>query len=771
MRTVRVAKNEGARARRRRIAGTKTKKAVLVGAAVATAVSVGLAPPIANAVASETYVIGLPSWLPADLVGGVPTLPSDPKAINNAVVGVKDNNPLIAWGATPVNAAAPAWQTWYNPSTMSFGYSRTGTGLFGIPLFSGGWTTTTWGQWVSPTDLTSADPLAIVAYVAGGGDLAQALAPLVNWTAYLQNVNLIAYGDGAIAAGQAYQALVDNFKGQTPEGYDPVTVGDPLTGPRQIVIVGANDPTGRTTQSQTFSNIIELATAAYALNIPGIGHQVPMPNPTAQPDLEVTPGGVIDATLLSLILLRNPGRPGGGLYSQFAPIYQEITGTNPVTPDRQDVLPDGVDPELVAKLLRGEPIDDISLETLIAALENADGQPILITIKADATWEYDLLSDAPLTANPVAWANSAASSLLVFNLLGGLLELGSGAVDPADPPIGVKTYVAPDGTIYATLTQSQLPLLAPFRLPAQLFGLVTGEDINTPGADAIEPLLKVLTNIAYADVVRNVDPVTGEITYDRTHLEHHVQTLFGTQTLDRETALYLPGDLISVLGKGVGDEMTDVLERTLVRVVELLNEIGIEAEVAPEVAQLLRVPGDAITTVSRDVGDGVSQALAAIGPHLPESPFDRSQEALAQRQRAVGKVVAPVIQTAGQIGAGVTAAVEGAGAAIQGPVPDEGAPLALTAADDEPNAGVAKTAKRSIFGGGELREGVSELRAKVKADATERRAATKKAVSNVRAGVKQAGDNIKKSVKDTTEKLKKAVTPKPKAEKKSTADE
>ena len=54
----------------------------------------------------------------------------------------------------------------------------------------------------------------------------------LNWTAYLSNVNLIAYGDGAIAAGQAYQAFIDSAKGNTHEGYDPFTVGAPQTGPQ-----------------------------------------------------------------------------------------------------------------------------------------------------------------------------------------------------------------------------------------------------------------------------------------------------------------------------------------------------------------------------------------------------------------------------------------------------------------------------------------------------------------------------------------------------------
>ena len=65
-------------------------------------------------------------------------------------------------------------------------------------------------------------------------------------------------------------------------------------------------------------------------------------------------------TLLSLVLVRNPGRVNGGLYSRFAPVYEELTGVNPVTPERQDVLPEGIDAELITKLLTGN-TGDISL--------------------------------------------------------------------------------------------------------------------------------------------------------------------------------------------------------------------------------------------------------------------------------------------------------------------------------------------------------------------------------------------------------------------------
>ena len=59
----------------------------------------------------------------------------------------------------------------------------------------GYWTTPTAGQWINPTDLSGVPALGLVDYFASGER--GYLAPVLNWTAYLTNVNLIAYGDGA----------------------------------------------------------------------------------------------------------------------------------------------------------------------------------------------------------------------------------------------------------------------------------------------------------------------------------------------------------------------------------------------------------------------------------------------------------------------------------------------------------------------------------------------------------------------------------------------
>ena len=103
------------------------------------------------------------------------------------------------------------------------------------------WTTTTSGQWVSPTDdvkqVTDLSdlgslldvPVRDITYYASGDR--GFLAPYLNWTTYLSNVNLVAYGDGAIATGEAYRQILQQFE----DGTYPV--GEAKTGPRRITII------------------------------------------------------------------------------------------------------------------------------------------------------------------------------------------------------------------------------------------------------------------------------------------------------------------------------------------------------------------------------------------------------------------------------------------------------------------------------------------------------------------------------------------------------
>lgn len=619
----------------------KISKAAVVGTAIAATVGVALTPSVSDA---ATYVVGLPDWIPSDSFGGaVQTLPSDPGAVTGAILDDRAHATVVkGWGMGTVSEAdmAPVWVTWFNPlKTGSASQTTTGGNL--IQGYTGTVTGKDWtqGQWVSPSDpgidltdlsnLNVNDAAKFASYLANGGNATAALAPLLNWTTYISNTNFIGYGDGAIAVGAGYQNFIDMARNGELEA------GPALTGPRKIVITDPNDPvTKDVTKGFTKVNgitygVIKVSPGVWLATQPL--NPADYPDATDMPNVEITPGGVIDVTLLTVNLLRNPGRPNGGLYARFAPIYQEVTGVNPVTPERQDVLPEGME---------GLNLSDISFDNLgnlIANAESLDGKPIVLTIlKTDTTWEYDYLSDAPVTANPIAWANSGMASLLPLTLGASLLNGGSG--------LGAKIYTAPDGTIYTTITQDQLPLLMPARLVAGLVGVATGEDVNTPVADALEPVLKVLVNTSYTDAVRNEDG-----SWSRSLDQMHVPTLFGTQTLTRTQAALLAGDILGELGRGVGSEYTDVVQRVTTRVVNFLedNNIQVPTEIKAAATTLAVEPGTAVRTVSRELGDGVSKVLGKLDTALPAGPAAPTQKQLADIQRPVGKVLAAANQATG----------------------------------------------------------------------------------------------------------------------------
>lgn len=103
-----------------------------------------------------------------------------------------------------------------------------------------------------------------------------------------------------------------------------------------------------------------------------------------------------------------------------------------------------------------------------------------------------------------------------------------------------------------------------------------------------------------------------------------------------------------------------MLTRVLGGVVQLLGAVGIQVpqQQVQQLGQLLGLPGEAIKTVSRGVGNGVSDFLHAIGPVLPELP-DPSQSELRKRQEVVAPVVAPIIQAADKVVSPIVDAAEG----------------------------------------------------------------------------------------------------------------
>lgn len=326
----------------------------------------------------------------------------------------------------------------------------------------------------------------------------------------------------------------------------------------------------------------EINTTPYAPSIPLIG-QLRLPvvigfglgafaaglaYPAVVADLPNQPGGAnVDnplgsagsITILPMILLRNPGRPNGGLFARFDPIAQYF-GYTTVTPATQ--------PE-----------------------QSSDTRPLhgtatLLPIMIDATVEYDPLSDFPSWPNPVALLNSGAALLFPTYILRGSDVTGVlPQIAPIVPDLLQNVTKATTGVgsftpmnYYITVPQNALPLLEPARLPFDVINLFTGLSLSNSFADAIEPALKILVNLGYTDV----DQANG---YDRTLDEMGVPTPFFTLP-DNVNWNQVPQDVIDALVKGFEDEFLNSTPfvadpgealpvNALTGVLSLLNLLGV----------------------------------------------------------------------------------------------------------------------------------------------------------------------------------------------------
>ncbi|TDZ80941.1 PE-PPE domain protein [Mycobacteroides salmoniphilum] len=238
------------------------------------------------------------------------------------------------------------------------------------------------------------------------------------------------------------------------------------------------------------------------------------------------------------VLFRNTSRPGGGLMAMVTPI-SELFGLNLSNPDAGSYTNAGA-AGLATKVLN-----------------------ISVT---DVGWKYDLLSDAPSTLNPLAWANSVAGVVMptylipdkdkavpvVANLVGQLLPglINAGLVT-ADPTGGQGLHLLTQGTIldavngplnsalnavlsptfhailgvdfkfpvegtstYVTYDSGNLPLLEPFHMLPRLLGYAGLADITTPVADSFENALTQLVALGYQDVKGTTD-ANGVMTFTR----------------------------------------------------------------------------------------------------------------------------------------------------------------------------------------------------------------------------------------------------------------
>ncbi|ULN46583.1 PE-PPE domain-containing protein [Mycolicibacterium goodii] len=232
-----------------------------------------------------------------------------------------------------------------------------------------------------------------------------------------------------------------------------------------------------------------------------------------------------------LIFFNNPSRPGGGLFALATPITN-LFGLNLSTPPAGSYTNGAANGGEITKVLN--------------------------TAILDISWAYNILSDAPTTLNPLAWANAAVGAVFLTYLLpstkpqnnilshvvpelalstidglktildvtgGQSLEMVPGwsdvvkvverldllglGVDDVLKEIANATKF-PGTAHYITYDSGNLPLLEPFRLVPRLLSLIPGVHIPTPLTDSVEEALRMMINMAYQDV----DPETLQRQYN-----------------------------------------------------------------------------------------------------------------------------------------------------------------------------------------------------------------------------------------------------------------
>ncbi|WP_142271492.1 hypothetical protein [Mycobacterium sp. AT1] len=224
-------------------------------------------------------------------------------------------------------------------------------------------------------------------------------------------------------------------------------------------------------------------------------------------DLSMQPGGLDHVfgadpilgslTVLPLILINNPARPDGGALARFGALAA-LLGINTVNPTTE-FTSNG---------------NGFSLPGLGTGVEL--GHANLLPVLVDATYEYQPLSDLASWPNPFTLANNLAAGLSPTYMLRGLdLDLGGltgqilkgvndalGGINPLDPDSALAI------NLYLTLHTSTLPLLEPLYLTSDVLnvvGLHPLAQIPMRLANALAPALRILTDVGYANTVRNED--------------------------------------------------------------------------------------------------------------------------------------------------------------------------------------------------------------------------------------------------------------------------
>ena len=133
--------------------------------------------------------------------------------------------------------------------------------------------------------------------------------------------------------------------------------------------------------------------------------------------------------------------------------------------------------------------------------------------------------------------------------------------------------------------------------------------------DVVEPFFRVLVELGYDRSIPPWEPTPARL----------------IPPLNPAT---VAGDLVNAVGEGINNAAALIGSPPLLSI-----PAPVTADRDAAIEQVVPAPGTTLKRVSRDVGDGVSRVLTAVGSQLPEPPAV-TQDDLQASQRKVGRELA-----------------------------------------------------------------------------------------------------------------------------------
>jgi hypothetical protein len=215
------------------------------------------------------------------------------------------------------------------------------------------------------------------------------------------------------------------------------------------------------------------------------------------------------------------------------------------------------------------------------------------------TRQYDGVADFPLyPLNVIADLNAVLGFLYVHTYP---FDVSL----PADPTTSPAYQGTHGDTSYYFFPTENLPLFAPLRMLG----------VPEPLIDVVEPFFRVLVELGYDRSIPPWEPTPARL-------------------IPPLNPVTVTTDLVNAIGEGINNAAA---------LVDSPPPLSIPAPVTADrdaaVERVVSGPGADVNTVSRDVGDGVSQVLTAVGSQLPK-PLAGTRDDLQAPQRTVGRELA-----------------------------------------------------------------------------------------------------------------------------------